>query len=645
MSVRELRPLPAGTACRLSKFQMLTAWDCVGSLVNNSLASHATNVAVRVALDQSDLRFQVLDNGTGVNPTDMAVIGRQNWSGCAEDGKGSSLSVMRKVSRCVSISSRFGDGTTWLAEFDKGRRRTLMREETERKSCGTTVTVWGYQWNLPVRRKLIKETSSLSTIKRGLICFSILHPEVRFSLRNDTFCKRDLVFNPPRYSSPLDAFKALLSSNSDVKGSFKELKWESRGGGSRITGYVYSESHTNNLLQFLCVNHQPVLQAGDLQKDVTEKVRRWEVLRETRIKHPVYIFFISVPVFVAEEIQKMFSILFGSERDPWNDLLSKARADDTLAGIVPLDSQADFSDKNEGKESFRLPNLPIAGARFSIPVKSRRSGSEKKTDEDRLFLSPVKLAEDLSNWVNPNFRVHRDNFPVKLILEKEAKWCGLGLKVKLSKDVVKTTRLLGQADDKFLASVTSSYLLLWDQHAVHERINLEFMINNVKLPDGKIRSKTLSSPFTVQLRSEEEVSAVSQSSQDWGVQFAVLEDNTSLLVTEVPVCLAQDLKVQIQLTAQILEELAAFKLRGEIPPSLPPALHRYLASKSCRGAIMFGQSLTRQVCQDLVRDLASCGAPFQCAHGRPNVSVVCNLEVARRSSGGTKPKLRKLKCL
>ena len=60
------------------------------------------------------------------------------------------------------------------------------------------------------------------------------------------------------------------------------------------------------------------------------------------------------------------------------------------------------------------------------------------------------------------------------------------------------------------------------------------------------------------------------------------------LVTEVPACLATDLKVQVQVTAMILEELAAFRMRGEILPSLPPALHRYLASKSCRGAIMFG---------------------------------------------------------
>ena len=88
----ELKTLTPGTACRLSKFEMLTAWDCVRSLVRNSLQSQATNVAVRVDLDGSDLRFQVVDDGTGVQRTDMDIIGRQNWTG-GQQGKGSSLAM------------------------------------------------------------------------------------------------------------------------------------------------------------------------------------------------------------------------------------------------------------------------------------------------------------------------------------------------------------------------------------------------------------------------------------------------------------------------------------------------------------------------------------------------------------------------
>ena len=85
-----------------------------------------------------------------------------------------------------------------LAEFDKGLRRQVKREVSERKCPGTTVTVYGYLWNMPVRRNLIKEISSLSVIKR------VLSPpsgcQVFLELRNDTNGKRDLIINQPRYS-------------------------------------------------------------------------------------------------------------------------------------------------------------------------------------------------------------------------------------------------------------------------------------------------------------------------------------------------------------------------------------------------------------------------------------------------------------
>lgn len=57
----------------------------------------------------------------------------------------------------------------------------------------------------------------------------------------------------------------------------------------------------------------------------------------------------------------------------------------------------------------------------------------------------------------------------------------------------------------------------------------------------------------------------------------------------------------------------------------PPALTRILHSKACRGAVMFGTRLTRSACVTLLRLLACCRLPFQCAHGRPSVLPLCTL--------------------
>ncbi len=47
--------------------------------------------------------------------------------------------------------------------------------------------------------------------------------------------------------------------------------------------------------------------------------------------------------------------------------------------------------------------------------------------------------------------------------------------------------------------------------------------------------------------------------------------------------------------------------------------------QACRSAIMFGDELSLEECTRLVRDLARCAHPFQCAHGRPSIVPLVTL--------------------
>jgi hypothetical protein len=51
----------------------------------------------------------------------------------------------------------------------------------------------------------------------------------------------------------------------------------------------------------------------------------------------------------------------------------------------------------------------------------------------------------------------------------------------------------------------------------------------------------------------------------------------------------------------------------------PPAVFRILASKSCRNAKKFGEVLSDEECENIIRSLGKTKTPFQCAHGRPTV--------------------------
>ncbi|CEH16905.1 DNA mismatch repair protein-MLH3 family [Ceraceosorus bombacis] len=49
---------------------------------------------------------------------------------------------------------------------------------------------------------------------------------------------------------------------------------------------------------------------------------------------------------------------------------------------------------------------------------------------------------------------------------------------------------------------------------------------------------------------------------------------------------------------------------------LPPRILEMIASKACRGAIMFNDALQKEQCERMLQQLASTRFPFQCAHGR-----------------------------
>ncbi|KAK3060980.1 hypothetical protein LTS18_007287 [Coniosporium uncinatum] len=58
----------------------------------------------------------------------------------------------------------------------------------------------------------------------------------------------------------------------------------------------------------------------------------------------------------------------------------------------------------------------------------------------------------------------------------------------------------------------------------------------------------------------------------------------------------------------------------------PQGVLDMLNSRACRSAIMFNDELSLQECERLVQNLAECAFPFQCAHGRPSMVPLIELD-------------------
>jgi DNA mismatch repair protein MLH3 len=108
----------------------------------------------------------------------------------------------------------------------------------------------------------------------------------------------------------------------------------------------------------------------------------------------------------------------------------------------------------------------------------------------------------------------------------------------------------------------------------------------------------------------------------WGWKWQPWDKETqTLMVTHVPViCYRALTAADLKLYIHQLDDTAGCRL-------LPPGVHRLLASKACRSAIMFGDPLSKEQSRDLVRKLASTNLFFECAHGRPTVIPLVDLSI------------------
>jgi len=86
-----------------------------------------------------------------------------------------------------------------------------------------------------------------------------------------------------------------------------------------------------------------------------------------------------------------------------------------------------------------------------------------------------------------------------------------------------------------------------------------------------------------------------------------------------------------RLLASLLQEVVRQILDTKVATinSVPKAIFNILASQACRGAVKFGHELSLQQCELLISRLKRCKTPFQCAHGRPSLVPLVDLNAIR----------------
>ncbi|XP_047394460.1 DNA mismatch repair protein Mlh3 isoform X5 [Sciurus carolinensis] len=141
--------------------------------------------------------------------------------------------------------------------------------------------------------------------------------------------------------------------------------------------------------------------------------------------------------------------------------------------------------------------------------------------------------------------------------------------------------------------------------------------------------------------------------EDLGLEFIFPDTSNSLvLVGKVPLCFVEREANELRrgrstVTKSIVEEFVQEQVEllqatGSIQGTLPLTVQKVLASQACHGAIKFNDSLSLEESYRLIEALSWCQLPFQCAHGRPSMLPLADLDHLEQEKQ-VKPNLAKLR--
>jgi DNA mismatch repair protein MutL len=170
--------------------------------------------------------------------------------------------------------------------------------------------------------------------------------------------------------------------------------------------------------------------------------------------------------------------------------------------------------------------------------------------------------------------------------------------------------VVGQVLNIYIVVEKENHLILVDQHAAHERIVFEQLLNRYRRMD--VQSQSLAIPEVLELSNKEAVvlESIMADLADLGIRVEPF-GGTSFVIKAVPVLVEE--KHVGAMVVEMVEKISQANGTGLKDDWLEDAL----ATMACHRSVRGGQSMSVKEMAALVEQLFACENPMHCPHGRP----------------------------
>ena len=613
-----IRLLPEDVANKIAAGEVVERpASVVKELVENALDAGATRISVRV-IGAGRRLIEVIDNGYGMSEQDaLLAIERHATSKIrtAEDldsietlgFRGEALASIASVSRFELVTRRAKDDAATQILIDGG---VLRSTEEVGAPVGTRIAVNRLYFNTPVRAKFLKGmTTELSHCIDVVQRHALSHVGVGFQFTHND----KMLLDVPEAASLRERVALIWG----LKFVNEMIEVEGEQAGFKLHGFIGNPGlhRSTRSHQFFFMNGRPVMNRS-LQFGFEDGYSGLVTIG----RHPVGIVMVSThPRFVDVNIHpSKREIRFRDERaarDAVRDIVRRSLEDicqkpeDAVVVTQERSGQSNIVSFQPAKREPAPDGVPFKAAEQEAPAISEEAEVERHE-----AIVQEEQAEAVGNESAP---VEQTEFLPDKGFDEVAPEAVYRAGEPVSSDVSL------QLFDTYLLVPEDDRLLIIDQHALHERLNYDLLM--AELRDNDYASQQLAVPLLIDvppsaarlLETNVELFA------KLGIEIESFGGNT-FQVTGI--CHLYEESLVSDAVYRILDELSQGNLFDK-DDFLSDFMR--VATQACRASVKAGDKLSLAEKQGLIDGFRRLRPPYTCPHGRPIITELTLMQMEK----------------
>lgn len=573
----------------------------VKELVENSIDANASQITIEIKNGGKSF-IRITDNGDGITKDEVSLAFYRHATGKIRSlddlnnihtlgFRGEALTSIAAISR-LTILTKTNDeilGTKLILHAGKE-----IYHDSIGINKGTSIIVQDIFYNTPARRKFMKsDGAEAAAIIDFLEKIALYYSNIKFRLINNG---RD-IFNTAGDSNLKNTIENIYP--------FKEYKdmikvdFHDYLSNISINGYISDPMSTkkSRKSQITFVNGRIVSSKiidNGIDKGYGDRVFKG---------FPVTILFINIsPDLIDINIHpSKKEIKFINENDIINILAKAIYSSMKAEKSIPKFSIYDKKD-NERKEVKTLD--------YQLDIKNYLKEKRKVSLREEEYKDLEELKEDINyNNIDNIIQIKKDLNNLFNSLDFND--------LKIAGYIFKTYIITNAGDNLYII----------DQHAAHERINYERL---VEAYNKKTQSpQSILTPFSIEVSSSiyEREDIWSKILKKLGFDFDDFGDRTFIFRGIPKYMNIEEARLFVQTFIDELDE--EFLNRYENLNYLNSRVIDKLIMKSCKKSVKGGDKLSIMEMQELIDDMSKCDNPFSCPHGRPTMIKINKNDVEK----------------